>query len=304
MSTLDDIAIFAAVVREGGFSHAARALNLSNALISRRISQLEKKLGVTLLMRTTRQIHLTPEGELLWQHAKRIQQELDTALALLDSKTESTAGVIRVSGPLFYGQRYLMPIIINFMQNFPNIQVDLILTNQRLDPIKENLDLIIRGAGYFDANLSDSNMKATLLLKQKINLYASVEYLIKYGEPRFPEELIHHRVSGLIEKIKANSEEVWEYTYKNKQQQVTLKPIFNCNDTEGRLRMTAAGECISKLPEIIVTSEMAKRVRPILTDYAWGDFTLYAVYAQQTAMAKRTRMLLDFIIAQSRQVLL
>lgn len=168
MSILDDTAIFVAVVQQGGFSHAAKHLGLSNGLISRRITQLEEKLGVTLIKRTTRQLHLTPEGELFWEHAQRIQQELDSALTLIQSLSQKPTGHIRISAPIYFGRRYLMPILTKFLQRFNEIEIDLILTNQRLDPVKEHLDLLIRGTGYVEkGHLKDSTMRTKLLLSQK-----------------------------------------------------------------------------------------------------------------------------------------
>src|SRR5438552_2068059 len=125
MSLLDDTAIFAAVIQQGGFSHAAKYLGLSNGLISRRIAHLEKELGVSLMTRTTRQLQLTPEGELLWEHAKRIQQEMDAALSVIQSFAEKPKGEIRVSAPISFGQRFMVPIFAKFMQLFPDIKLDL-----------------------------------------------------------------------------------------------------------------------------------------------------------------------------------
>src|SRR5579871_4533386 len=117
MGVLDDTAIFSAVVQQGGFSHAAKHLGLSNGLVSRRIAQLESQLGVTLLKRTTRQLQLTPEGELFWQHAQRIQQEMDAALCLIKSLTDKPKGDIRISAPPYFGKHYIMPILNKFMSN-------------------------------------------------------------------------------------------------------------------------------------------------------------------------------------------
>ena len=118
MGILDDTAIFVAVIQQGGFSHAAKHLGLSNGLISRRIAELETELGTTLIKRTTRQLHLTPEGELFWQHAQRIQQELDTAISLIHSSTKKPKGSIRVSAPFYFGRHYLTPIIMKFLNVF------------------------------------------------------------------------------------------------------------------------------------------------------------------------------------------
>src|SRR3990167_10988349 len=119
MSVLEDTAIFAAIIKYGGFSHAAKHLGLSNGLVSRRISLLEKTLGVTLIKRTTRQFFLTPEGELFWQHAERIQQELNSALSLIHASNKKPKGKIRISAPTYFGRHYLMPILLKFLENFP-----------------------------------------------------------------------------------------------------------------------------------------------------------------------------------------
>ncbi len=126
MGILDDTAIFSAIIQHGGFSHAAKHLGLSNGLISRRIAHLEQDLGVTLLKRTTRQLQLTPEGELFWQHAQRIQQELESARSLIQSYADKPTGEIRISAPIYIGKTYLMPILSKFMAAFPDINVDVI----------------------------------------------------------------------------------------------------------------------------------------------------------------------------------
>src|SRR3990167_2183108 len=128
MGILDDTAIFAAVIQQGGFSHAARHMGLSNGMISRRIAQLETDLGVTLLKRTTRQIQLTPEGEIFWQHAQRIQQEMDAAVGLIQSSAKKPKGLIRVSAPLYFGRHYLTPVLIKFLENFADININLMLS--------------------------------------------------------------------------------------------------------------------------------------------------------------------------------
>src|SRR3990167_3414156 len=101
MGILDDTAIFMAIIQQGGFSHAAKHLGLSNGLISRRIAQLEATLGVSLIKRTTRQHYLTPEGELFWQHAQRIQQEMAAAISLIQSSAKKPKGIIHLSAPLY-----------------------------------------------------------------------------------------------------------------------------------------------------------------------------------------------------------
>lgn len=299
MSMLDDVVIFAAVIQQGGFSHAAKHLNLSNGLISRRIAQLEARLGVTLIKRTTRQLHLTPEGELFWQHAQRIQQELDSALILVQSSTQKPKGTIRISAPNYFGRHYLTPIIMKFLSNFSDIKIDLILSNQKLDPIKDKLDLIIRGAGYLDqASLKDSSMQMKLLIKEKIALYASREYLVQHAEPASAEDLSKHIIIGYIDAKQLPEQEKWSYRCKNKSGSVVLTPKFNCNDIESSLMACISGYGIGRYTDLNVKNSMdLKQLKPILMEYDWGSYNLYAIYAQQQSLPKRTRLLLDFIHA-------
>ena len=295
MGVLDDTAIFVAVVQQGGFSHAAAHLGLSNGMVSRRIAQLETELGVTLITRTTRQFHLTPEGELFWQHAQRIQQELDSAISLIQASAKKPKGSIRVSAPLYFGRHYLTPIIIKFLNDFNDIDIDLTLTNQKLDPIKAGLDLVIRGAGYLDeTTLQDSNMQMKVLLKEKIGLYASPAYLQKHGEPQHKDDLLKHTTIHY-------ADNKWTYHAAHQKGVVTLTPQFNVNDIESALIACIAGCGIGKFTTLNVKNALEqKQLHPILQQYDWGNYHLYAIYPHQRTLPKRTRLLLDFIVAHTQ----
>jgi DNA-binding transcriptional LysR family regulator len=265
-------------------------------MISRRIAQLESELGVTLLKRTTRQLQLTPEGELFWQHAQRIQQELDSARALIQTLADKPKGDIRISAPVFMGTRFLMPIILKFMEAFPDIRVDLLLSDEKVDPVKERYDLLIRGVGFLDSSsLKDSSMRMKSLLNLKIGLYASADYLCKYGEPQTPESLTQHLI---ISYMRHPEHENWTYKHKNKSSSVSVQSRFSCNDTESRLAACVAGYGIARLTEMASKDAVQQqKLRQVLTQYDWGEFNVYAIYAQQQSLPKRTRLLLDFIIA-------
>ena len=298
MGILDDTAIFVAIIQQGGFSHAAKFLGLSNGLISRRIAQLETTLGVTLINRTTRQIHLTPEGELFWQHAQRIQQELDQALSLIQSSAQKPKGTIRISAPLYFGRQFLTPIIMKFLANFSDIKVELLLTNQKLDLLKEQLDLVIRSAGYAESPvLEDSSMQMKLLIKYKIGLYASSDYLARHGIPQSVHDLENHTIIHLLSRARTNHDK-WKYTYKNKPGMVTISPKFSSSEAESCMLACASGYGIGKFADGYVKSAAYDRVLcPILQQYNWGENQLFAIYPYQKALPGRTRLLLDFISA-------
>jgi len=251
MGILDDTIIFATVVKQGGFSHAAKYLGLSNGLVSRRIANLETELGVTLIKRTTRQLSLTPEGKVFWRHAQRIQQELECARSVIQSLAEKPKGHIRITAPLYFGRQYLTPILSKFQANFSDIKIDLMLTNQKLDPVKENLDLIIRSMGYMDnSSLEDSNMHMKLLIKQKVGLYACPEYLMRVGEPTAVEDLSNHDIIGHMDNMQFAETIPWVYTKNNRQEHINLKPKFTCNDVESSIMACIAGQGIGKFAEL------------------------------------------------------
>lgn len=301
MGLLDDTAIFAAIIQHGGFSHAAKHLGLSNGMISRRIAQLETDLGVTLLKRTTRQIHLTPEGEIFWQHAQRIQQEMNAAVSLIQSSAKKPRGSIRVSAPMYFGRHYLTPIILKFLNNFPDINVTLILGNQRIDPVRDEMDLVIRGAGYLESTrLHDSNLQMKLLVQEKIGLYVSPHYLVKSGEPKTITDLANHVIISYSDGRMPTDIEKWKYNQDDQSAVVSLRSKFNCNDIESGLAACVSGYGIGRFTDLNVRSmRQSDQLRPILTDFDWGDYHLYAVFPQQKMMPKRTRLLLEFIVAHT-----
>lgn len=295
MGLLDDTAIFTAIIQQGGFSHAAKHLGLSNGLISRRIAQLEARLGVTLIKRTTRSFQLTAEGELFWRHAERIQQELDSVISLIHSSTKKPKGIIRVSAPHYFGSRYLTPILAKFMRDFPDIQIELDLSNRQIDPIKENIDILIRGTGYVGkAKLKDSNMQMKLLRKEQINLYASPTLLTRLGEPSTPDQLSRYPIIQFLDQ----QNNKWSYTHSQQNGTTDIQPTFMSNDIESNLTACTQEVGIGKFTDLNAKDALADhKLKIILNDYDWGTYYLYAVYPQQSALPQRTRLLLDFLDA-------
>ena len=299
MGLLDDTAIFSAVIQHGSFSHAAKQLGLSSGLISRRIAQLEAALGVTLIKRTTRQLQLTPEGDLLWQHAQRIQHELDSAVSQIQTLSKKPKGVIHISAPPYFGRHYLTPLLTQFLDDFNDIDIFLSLSNQAVDLIKEKFDLVIRGSGYTGATtLKDSNLQTKLLYQEEIGLYAAPSYLAKWDEPKSVDALSQHRI------IQSVDETNWRYLSSGKQKELKVKSKLHCNDIETGLIACVNGAGIGRFTDLNVKAACQQnKLRAVLTQYNWGKYYLYALYPQQNTLPQRTRVLLDFIFAHAKQFL-
>lgn len=297
MSILNDALIFVAVIEHGGFSHAAKSLGLSNGLVSRRISCLEAELGVSLIKRTTRRFQLTPEGELFWQYAQTIQQETNAAIQSIRDYAGKPWGIIRISAPNYLGRHYLTPIIIEFLTQYPDIQVDLELSNQRHDLIKERLDLVIRGSGFIEESFSAvDHLRGKLLLKDKIGLYASPEYLQKKGKPTTLEELAQHIIISSEDSKKPSAGIRWNYYQGDQQHALLLQATFNSSDIESSLIACIKGFGIGKFTRYTTKHAMQnQQLVPIMENYDWGQHHLYGVYSNQQKLPQRTRLLLDFI---------
>ena len=304
MTTINDAAIFAAVIQQGGFSHAAKHLGLSAGLVSRKITQLESVLGVSLMKRTTRRLELTAEGELFYTYAQRIQEDLETAINLIQASAKKPKGTIRISAPSYFGRHYLTPILMDFSNNFPDIKIELLLSNQKLDLIKEQLDLVIRGSGYLEDNaLKDSNMKMKLLYREKIGLYANADYLLKQGEPKTPNDLAQSSIINYLEDASSKSQTAWSYWDHDDKKTTLITSKFSTNDIESGLNLCQFGYGIGKFTDLNVKNLFHnKKVVPILTNYSWGEYYLYILYSQQKSLPTRTRLLLDFIETQLKKL--
>lgn len=299
MNLLEETYIFAAIIKEGGFNKAAKKLGLSNGLITRKIKQLEEKLGVSLLTRTTRKLKLTHEGSLYLKHAERIYQELAQGLILLSTATSKPKGHIRISSTTYYSRYFLTPIIEEFIKDFPDITIEIIASNEVIDPLEYNIDLLFRGRGFMSRADKDEHLRGRYLFEYTIGIYASQEYLAKYGEPQHPNDLINYKVIGYSNLFISKGEENWNYEHKGKAYQTTVKPIFCSDDMESNLAMCKAGIGIGRFSSLAITPEIeGKGLRRILTDFNFGKYEMYALYPYQAGVPKRVRILLDYLLAR------
>ena len=184
---LDDIAVFVKVVQAGSFSGAARLLDMPNTTVSAKVARLEKRLGVTLIQRTTRKLNITPAGQAYFEKCMRGLAEIEAAEAEISSATVEPRGVLRITVSGDVAHSLLPPIVARFVRAHPLIQTQIIVANRIVDLVGEGVDLAIRAA-----ELADSTLIARKLLPFTVGLWASTRYLAKRGTPRSPSELNEH----------------------------------------------------------------------------------------------------------------
>jgi len=296
MRDLNDMAIFAEVIQAGGFTAAADKLDLPKSNISRRISRLESRLGVRLLERTTRRLRLTEIGEVYFQHCRRILEEADFAELSINQLVEIPRGLLRVSTSVTVGQQLLAPVMAEFLDQNPEVQLQLTLDNRFVDLIEGGFDVSIRVG-----KLSDSRLVARLLGTAHLLLYASKEYLARKGEPRHPSELHGHDI--LVMRTHSNMDQLYLNPVAAKgnegEERFAIKPRAFINDFKTIHRLVADGVGIAILPSYQCTQDEAcGSLVQVLSQWSSQPVQFHAIYPSLSGVTPKLRAFIDFISAK------
>lgn len=286
MELLNDMALFVEVVKARGFRNAAEAVGIPNSTVSRRISALEKAIGLRLLHRTTRKIELTEAGQIYFERCKRIVDEAKLAHEQLGELLAQPSGVLRASLPVDFANIYLAPLIAEFARQYPGISFDFDLTPRLVDLVAEPFDVAIRMG-----NPPNSNLIARRLANLRCYIYASPRYLENYGEPALPKDLAQHECIG-FKTAKVNA---WTLQNDNESVEVTVGGRFHINSVGLIRRLTKLDQGIAILPEEIVAEDVVQgRLRRILTDWEGPSTPVYAMTETRLLPAK-TQRFIDFL---------
>jgi len=289
MNKFEDLQAFVKVAEAGGISRAAERLHMTKSAVSRRISELELRLGVQLLHRTTRRISLTETGQNFYQSALRILSDLEEAELAVSQQHGSLAGQLKVAAPLTFGLRHLGPAINDFLLLHPKIHLDLDLNDRQVNILEEGFDVVVR-----IAKLSDSSFIARRLAPIHFAVCASPSYLAKHGKPDTPTDLLQHQC--LVYSNSA-SPELWHYRdQQNQSQHVKVKTVLKANNGDFLKDAAVNGEGIVCLPTFIVNDAIVQnQLQRILTDYDWPSSNAYAIYPPTRHLSQRVRTFVDFL---------
>ncbi|MBW3138315.1 LysR family transcriptional regulator [Ferrimonas balearica] len=285
----DDLKLFMTVVDLGSFSAAAEALNLPRANVSRRIGELEKRLGSTLFSRTTRKLSLTPVGQELYQRFETLMPMLDAALDSVRSQSRHPVGKIKL-GLLPEAELILHPLLQQFMERYPQISLEVTVSaNGYQDLIQLGLDLCLH-AGV----LADSSFVARSLGRFGRGLYASPDYLARHGHPERLEQLAEHRLLG-FRWPDGTQERHWQF----EQATVPVEATLLSNSMTYLRRATVEGAGISHLPELqAVQHVLSGELVPLLTQYQSPQEEVWLVYRDRVALNHAARLMLDWLLAE------
>lgn len=283
MNLLDAMTAFVRVAELGSYTRAAETLDLSRTRISRLIMELESHLGVRLLQRTTRRLHLTEAGESYLASAQGILQALEEAEAELGAGSTEVCGRLRVNGPMSFGMRFLSPLITRFMVEHPALEVRLDLNDRRVDLLEEGYDLAIR-----IGSLPDSTLVARRLACCRMIACASPEYLARYGEPRSLAELTEHRC--LRYRTTGGSE--WQFGG----QRLAVHGPLESNNGDVLTHAAEAGLGIAHQPSFLITESVRQgRLVPLLQDEEPVTLGIYGVYPARRHLPAKVERLLDYL---------
>ena len=284
----NEMSVFAKVVATGSLSAAARELGLSPAMISRRLAGLEARLGVRLVNRTTRSLHLTDEGAAYHECCARVLAEIENANASVSAGGQAPQGTLRVSLPAAFGNQYVAPLVPEFAARYPDIQLALSLSDRAVNLVEDGFDLAIRIAAITDASVT-----ARKLAPNRRVVCASPEYLRRHSAPRTPEELVQHNCL-----LATQFSSTWDYRGpEGRPGSVRVTGRYSCDNWEVLREWAVAGLGVALKSTWDVRRHLeAGSLIPLLPGYNFdSDVAIYAVYPHPLHLPAKTRAFIDFL---------
>ncbi|MEQ8735150.1 MAG: LysR family transcriptional regulator [Rhodospirillaceae bacterium] len=289
MDTINGMRTFARVVDTGSFTEAASRLGISTALASKYVRQLESRLGVQLLNRTTRSVSPTEVGRAYWERCASLLKDFEELEESVGEQHGQPRGVLRVAGSRAFGEDLLVPAIGRFMTSYPEISLDLTLDERMIDIVSEGFDVAIRVA-----DLADSSLIARRLMPYPYFICASSDYLAVHGTPTTPQDLLSHRCIINTGISPANQ---WQFSINGLTSQVTVPTTARVNTARATATLVKAGRGIGLCLYSTVEDDLAtgKLVR-LLRNFEAYDRTVYAVYPHSQHLSAKVRVFVDHLV--------
>jgi len=266
------------------FTAAAHKLDTSVAQISRRVATLEERLAVKLFHRTTRKVTLTEAGQLYYTQCKHLVEGLELAELAVTQMQSTPKGLLRITAPVTYGEQRIAPLLHQFLEKYPQVDLDLMLTNQKLDLIELGVDVAIRLG-----RLQDSSLVAKKLSSRQLYVCASPKYLERYGEPHTLSELSSHQCL-------VGSVDYWRFQNQKSEKSLRIHGRIHCNSGIVLLDAAKRGLGLAQLPDYYVQDALdSGELVEVLSDYRDVREGIWALYPQNRNLSPKVRLLIDFL---------
>ncbi len=290
MDGFSDLAFFSMLVKQGSLAATAQQLGVTPPAVSKRLAAIERRLGVRLLQRTTRRIGLTPEGETYLVEGARVLQELEALERTVTGSRAVPKGLLRVCATLGFGRRHIAPALSKFARQYPDVEVQLHLTDRPVNIVDQGFDLQIRFG-----ELPDARLTARLLAHNQRVLCASPAYLKRAGEPASPKDLGRHACLFIRESDETFGS--WHLRQGGKVETVKVRGPLASNDGECVLGWALDGHGIL-MRSIWEAAPMLRsgKLRLVLPEWSLPSAQIYAVFPSRSHLSAKTRALVDFLL--------
>ncbi|WP_322406067.1 LysR family transcriptional regulator [Idiomarina sp. PL1-037] len=285
MKPWQGISEFAAVAEQQSFTAAARQLRLSVAQVSRNIAALEHRLQMQLLYRSTRSVSLTEEGKLYLPHCQHLVASLRDADQAIQQRTQQPQGLIRITAPVYYGERFIAPLLNDFLHIYPECRLDFQLTNEQVDLIEGSYDVAIRLG-----QLGNPRLRARKLGSRRHFVVGSPAYFAEFGRPQDINALDAHRCfTGTVRQ--------WRFQVEDKLETVRPESYLHCNNGQALRDAAIKGLGLAMLPDYYVTESLEnEELEEVLADFRQPDDGIWALYPENRQVIPKVRVLLDYLL--------
>src|SRR5215471_4259946 len=289
MDKLASIRAFTRVVQHRSFAVAARELRVSRSVVSKHVIELEQELGAQLLSRTTRSVTPTENGQTYYERCIAILSDLEEADLAATRLQSEPRGLLRVNAPMSFGTLHLGRAIADFMEKFPQLQIQLILSDQLIDPVQEGFDVTLR-----IADLAPSSMIARRIAPALRVICAAPSYLARRGTPKHPDEIATHDCLSYGHLATGTQ---WKLTGPDGEHWIRVPWTLCTNNAEVLRDAAVRGRGIALLPTFICGADLQEgRLRSILVEYHAPEIALYAIYPQTRHLSVKVRVFIDFLV--------
>lgn len=289
MGKIQEMSSFVAVAEAGSFVAAADLTGMSKAAVSRHVAELEERLGVRLMQRTTRRLSLTDEGQRFLARCKELLASIDEAESELSSSTGTPSGLIRVNAPLTFGTMHLAPLWGRFMDRYPKVSLDVTLGDRIVDLVEEGYDLAIR-----ISNLPNSALVSRTLASTRMVLCASPQYLRAHGKPGHPSELAAHRVISFSYWV---TRDEWHFIGPEGEEMVRIKAGMHTNNGDTCRFAALDHQGVILQPDFIIGADLRSgALIELMPEYQAISLGIHAVYPSRKHLPLKVRRLIDFLV--------